>query len=145
MDKHIISTSNAPAGSYAVIIERVEKALIARVLPVVGFAFAEERNIVSGCVTETFIIPLITDSASHPLRHLGGPHLLIDIFPKTATWKTFAPGENGLRWAERWQEETGRRIEQWDVSVWWPSKSPLFATDDETLWSDDFIPPTPAG
>lgn len=130
----IISMCSAPAGSYVIIIWPDSQALV---LPVVGYAVCEMET------GFTYATPLVSDSAADPLDGLGGPQL-INIY-KDAEWKTFAPGENGLRWAEAWQEATGRKIEQWDVSVWWPSKAPLFATADETLWSDDFIPPAPAG
>lgn len=129
-EKRIVSISSAPTGSYAVIIEsytepnNIELTLVARVLPVVGLALVEERATTTGRVDNT-VMPLITDSISMPLRRLGGPHLLTDIFPLSKAWKTFAPGENGLRWAELWEQTTGQRIEHWDVRSWFPYKSPL--------------------
>lgn len=133
-ENHNIAISSAPPGSYAILIGRDNHALV---LPVVAFLLTESEN---GC---PFITPLVTDSHGYPLKNFGP--VPVDLLQRAEWWKAFAPGENGLRWAEAWQEATGRKIEQWDVSVWWPSKAPLFATADETLWSDDFIPPAPAG
>ena len=132
MNERIIGISGAPAGAYVVVIWPDNRAFV---LPVVGFALIE---IALGRMD---VVPLITDSTEHPLDAPGGPEL-ISIY-QDAEWKVFAPGENGLRWADRGQEVTGRKIVLWDVSNWWPSQSPLFATADETLWTDDFISPSP--
>ena len=126
----IISLCSAPAGSYAVIIWPDNDAIV---LPVVGHVVLKTET------GHTYITSMVSDSCGHPLDVLGAP-VLLDIF-QDAEWKTFAPGENALSWAARWQEATGRKITHWDVSAWWPSQSPLFATADETLWTDDFVPP----
>lgn len=55
-------------------------------------------------------------------------------------YQVFAPGENPLNWAKQWEEVYGRKITTWDVSNWWPSKAPVFATADETLWSEAVLP-----
>ena len=117
----IIHMCSAPAGSYAVVIEPVLDRDYARVVPVVGFAHIEGRI----GLNRTAIMPLITDSLSHPMRHAGGPHLLIDIFPLALTWQVFAPGENAMRWAEAWQEASGHKIDEWDERAWWMESSPL--------------------
>lgn len=126
----IISLCSAPAGSYAVVIWPDNDAIV---LPVVGHVVLKTET------GHTYITSMVSDSCGHPLDVLGAP-VLLDIF-QDAEWKTFAPGENALSWAARWQEATGRKITHWDVSAWWPSQSPLFATADETLWTDDFVPP----
>ena len=126
----IVSICGAPAGSYAVIIWPDNHAFV---LPVVGHVVLKTET------GHTYITSMVSDSCGHPLDVLGAP-VLLDTF-QDAEWKTFAPGENGLLWAEQWQEASNRKITHWDVSVWWPSQSPLFASADETLWTDDFVPP----
>ena len=55
-------------------------------------------------------------------------------------YQVFGPGENPLHWAEQWEKGYGRKIAEWNVSNWWPSKSPVFATVDSVLWSDGMLP-----
>ncbi len=126
----IISICSAPAGSYAIIIVAGIQSNYAHVIPIVGFGLTEQED----PVRPAAIIPLVSDSITH--RCLGGPQPLPDAFPWAMAWKSFAPGENGLRWAEIWQEARGVKIDEWDVRVWWPSKAPLFATADETPQDD---------
>lgn len=79
--------------------------------------------------------PLVSDSMTADtgdLESLDGYH---------AEWKAFMPGENALAWVEKWEKDTGRKISRWDLSNWWPSKSPVFATAGDTLWSDGLVPP----
>ena len=128
--ERIVNLCSAPAGSYAIVIWPDNSAWV---LPVVGYAVLEMTTGI------TLITAMVSDSVNDPVGNVGSP-VLLDTF-RDAEWKTFAPGENGLRWAEQWQEATGRKITHWDVSAWWPSQSPLFATADETLWTDDFVPP----
>ena len=125
----IISLCSAPAGSYAVVIWPDNCAIV---LPVTCYVVCETES------GRRYITAAVSDH-TNPLDGAGAPELL-EIY-QDAEWTTFAPGENGLRWAEQWQEATGRKITHWDVSAWWPSQSPLFATADETLWTDDFVPP----
>ena len=67
--------------------------------------------------------PLIPDG-----RHGAG---VLSAPPETADAAVFGPGQNPLPWAAGIEEWAGRRITVWDVSNWWPSEAPVFATADE--------------
>lgn len=132
MSKRYLNVCAAQAGTFIVIITEEGEALV---LPVV--AWVNSIHTLDNGSEWLDTDPLVSDSlASDP----GGPEL-VDIWGDTVEWKTFAPGENPLAWAERFETEYGRKITSWNVSTWMPSTSPVFATADEVLWTNDFIPP----
>lgn len=135
MNERILNAFSAQDGSFIIIIDDENRAFV---LPVVGWV-AVVRTWDDG--KETLDIdPLISDG--RPSTGVwGGPEPIYDSAYKLFDWKTFAPGENALPFIERREEDTGEKIAMYDVSVWMPSQSPLFATADDTLWSNDFIPP----
>lgn len=130
MSEPIVTVIPAQPGSFAVVIWDDGTA---HVLPIAAWiTMVEYRE--TGWYSNT--IPLVSDSTA--VDPPGGLENL-DIY--RAEWKAFMPGENALAWAKKWEEESGRAIAAWDLSNWWPSKSPVFVTADDTLWSDGLAPP----
>jgi hypothetical protein len=131
MNERIINVFGAQPGSYALLMHKEQGGIV---LPVVGWVAREKTSEIG----ETYldISPLVSNSLMEDTRE---PEEITD-WPDDWDWKTFAPGENAHRWIEIFEKEH-YRISSWDVSNWWPSKSPIFATADEMLWTDDLLPP----
>lgn len=109
---------------------------VANVMPIGGWVVIATVNRWDGVIQGEPVfttLPLIGESAWGDVGSLEPPPA------HGFEYQVFAPGENPLAWAEKW-EMYGRKIVSWDVSNWWPSKAPVFATVDETLWTDDSIP-----
>lgn len=95
MSVRYLGVCSAPAGSYIVLIHETNYALV---LPVVGWV---SKVFTRADVSEYLIVdPLISDSTGEGMQ--GGPEH-VDLYIDWE-WKTFAPGENGLRWVEAWYE-----------------------------------------
>lgn len=128
MDKTYSVIPAAP-GWFAVVVDNEDKATV---LPIAGWVVTVGHREFGDPIILT--TPLAGFSA---WGDVGSAEAISDDLD----YQVFAPGENPLPWAEKWEKQYGRKIASWDVSNWWPSKSPVFATADETLWTDDSIPP----
>lgn len=131
MSSRIVNVFAAQAGSYAILIHKEQGGLI---LPVVAWIAREGIDVFGEPSID--LTPMVSDSTEADTDEPTE----ITNWINDWKWKTFAPGESAYRWIELFEQEY-YKIPSWDVSNWWPSKSPLFATADETLWTEDFIPP----